>query len=289
MVGTRLDDILKSSSKLGDVSLHATNGLLITRRDHSLVHRIAVSCRLGWLEFARLYMKLQWINGIGEEKKCHLWGLIDTWSALGMLHLHKENLAVRNILLTKHLEPKVTDFGMSRVTESAEDQGAKTNTNVGPVKWMAPEALKDRHYSNKSDVWSFGVVIWEIVQVFEPFPEMTPIEAAVAIVVDKMRLEIPETDPQLQLLMRICWSELPEDRPNFQMIVRSLTPGSPVHGDIEEEILMMKGVERVRMEELEPASDEEDGRGSIYTIHGLASESNGAPLPPHDIYAPISQ
>ncbi|PRP74176.1 hypothetical protein PROFUN_16393 [Planoprotostelium fungivorum] len=137
---------------------------------------------------------------------------------------------------------------------------------------------------------AFGIVfkdfIREIIQVSEPFPDMTPIEAAVAIVVDKMRLEIPETDPQLQLLMPICWSE---DRPNFQTIVRWLTSGSPTHGDIEEEILMTKGVERVRMEELEPASDEEDGRGSIYTTHGLASEPYGTLLPPHDIYAPISQ
>ncbi|PRP87384.1 putative LRR receptor-like serine/threonine-protein kinase [Planoprotostelium fungivorum] len=186
-------------------------------------------------------MKIGWCNGI----------------ALGMLHLHKENvvhrdvsrcvwmgrkadpeqLAVRNILLTKHLEPKVTDFGMSRVTEAAEEGGSKTNTNIGPVKWMAPEALKERKYSNKSDVWSFGVVIWEIINVIEPFPDLSPVEAAVAIVAHGKRLDIPDTDANLQMLMRICWSELPEDRPNFAQIVRSFTVGNSLVSDVDEELL----------------------------------------------------
>ncbi|PRP87381.1 hypothetical protein PROFUN_01643 [Planoprotostelium fungivorum] len=173
---------------------------------------------------ADLPLKMSWIVGI----------------ALGMLHLHKENvvhrdLAVRNILLTKHLEPKVTDFGMSRVTEAAEEGGSKTDNNIGPVKWMAPEALKERKYSNKSDVWSFGVVIWEIINVVEPFPDMSPVEAAVEIVAHGRRLDIPDTDANLQMLMRICWSELPEDRPNFAQIVRTLTPSDDDDDDLKKD------------------------------------------------------
>ncbi|PRP84455.1 putative Leucine-rich repeat receptor protein kinase EXS precursor [Planoprotostelium fungivorum] len=220
-----------------------------------------------------LEMKMEWITGI----------------ALGMLHLHKENLAVRNILLTKHLEPKVTDFGMSRVTESADERGAKTNTNVGPVKWMAPEALKERQYSTKSDVWSFGVVIWEIIEVSEPFPDMTPVEAAVAIISEKKRLEIPDTDPQLQMLMQICWSELPDDRPNFKMIVRSLAPGSsPVQSDVEEEMMRMKeGFEsdNVRVEEVEQQPQE--NRVPIYS-NPCVTESTDSVAIVHDVYAPIT-
>ncbi|PRP84423.1 putative LRR receptor-like serine/threonine-protein kinase [Planoprotostelium fungivorum] len=160
-----------------------------------------------------LSLKMKWINGI----------------ALGMLHLHKEkvvhrDLAVRNILLTKYLEPKVSDFGMSRVTEAAENEGSQTATNIGPIKWMSPEALKERHYSAKSDVWSFGVVIWEIITESDPFPGVNPVEVAVAVVRDGKRLDIPDTDPQLQTLMRICWSQLPQDRPNFALIVRMLSP-----------------------------------------------------------------
>ncbi|PRP84431.1 putative leucine-rich repeat receptor-like protein kinase [Planoprotostelium fungivorum] len=178
-------------------------------------------------------LKMKWINGI----------------ALGMLHLHKENvvhrdLAVRNILLTKYLEPKVSDFGMSRVTEAAENEGAhiavltrvnRTATNIGPIKWMSPEALTERNYSAKSDVWSFGVVIWEIVTESDPFPGISPVEVAVAVVSQGRRLDIPDTDPQLQTLMRICWSDLPQDRPNFAQIVRALNPSTDEVEDMKKE------------------------------------------------------
>ncbi|PRP79711.1 LRR receptor-like serine/threonine-protein kinase GSO1-like [Planoprotostelium fungivorum] len=165
-------------------------------------------------------LKYHWINGI----------------ALGMLHLHKENLAVRNILLTKFLEPKVSDFGMSRVTESAENEGAQTAANIGPIKWMSPEALRERNYSQKSDVWSFGVVIWEIIEESDPFPGINPIEVAIQIVSHGERLHIPNTDPQLQTLMNMCWAELPQDRPNFAQIVRMLTQPEVVNEEKEKEV-----------------------------------------------------
>jgi len=71
--------------------------------------------------------------------------------ALGMLHLHKEkvihrDLAVRNILLSKHLDAKVADFGLSREQEDT-DVMSQTTSTVGPVKWMAPEAISHRQYS----------------------------------------------------------------------------------------------------------------------------------------------
>ncbi|PRP89557.1 hypothetical protein PROFUN_00821 [Planoprotostelium fungivorum] len=148
--------------------------------------------------------------------------------ALGMLHLHKEgivhrDLAARNILLTKFLEPKVSDFGLSRETTASENSGARTARRIGPIKWMPPEALRDLIYSHKSDVWSFGVVIWEIVTVDEPYGEMAPVEAALAIV-EGRRLHIPETEETLQMLMRACWATEPEHRPNFATINRMLSP-----------------------------------------------------------------
>jgi len=81
--------------------------------------------------------------------------------ASAMLHLHNENiihrdLAARNILLTGALRAKVTDFGFSRQIESSDTQ-SKTSSDVGPLKWMAPEALVNRTYSNKSDVYSFSI------------------------------------------------------------------------------------------------------------------------------------
>jgi len=79
--------------------------------------------------------------------------------ARGMFHLHSEkivhrDLASRNVLLTKSLIPKISDFGMSRVNLENEDAN-KTSSNVGPLKWMAPECISENKYSNKSDVWAF--------------------------------------------------------------------------------------------------------------------------------------
>jgi serine/threonine protein kinase len=81
--------------------------------------------------------------------------------AAGMLHLHNHNiihrdLAARNILLSGTGDPKISDFGMSRILQKEEE--GKTKTNIGPIRWMAPESLANQTYSKKSDVWSFGIV-----------------------------------------------------------------------------------------------------------------------------------
>eukprot|EP01117_Protostelium_nocturnum_P009025 TRINITY_DN3239_c0_g1_i1.p1 TRINITY_DN3239_c0_g1~~TRINITY_DN3239_c0_g1_i1.p1 ORF type:complete len:1365 (+),score=254.10 TRINITY_DN3239_c0_g1_i1:56-4150(+) len=147
-----------------------------------------------------------------------------TGIALGMLHLHLEkivhrDLAARNVLLTKHLEPKVTDFGLSRSREEPEGVPSTTASNVGPLKWMAPESILNREYSYSSDTFSFGVVIWEIVTRKEPFEGIPALEAAIAIARDGLRLKIPKDSPEiLQSLMEACWKEVPNQRPTFETI-----------------------------------------------------------------------
>ncbi|PRP88170.1 LRR receptor-like serine/threonine-protein kinase GSO2-like [Planoprotostelium fungivorum] len=140
--------------------------------------------------------------------------------ARGMLHLHLEkvvhrDLAARNILLTKHLEPKVSDFGLSR--EQKDDSAAHTRSEVGPIKWMAPESIKERIYSTKTDVYSFGTTIWEVFAVEDPYKDMTVVEVAIHISANNpCSLKIPpEVDPMYAKLMQDCWSARPEDRPEF--------------------------------------------------------------------------
>ena len=103
--------------------------------------------------------------------------------ASGMAHLHKHkvihrDLAARNILLDDQFTAKISDFGLSRFAEADEN---KTKSDVGPIKWMSPESIKDKVYSDKSDVWSFGVTLWEVLTRKNPYPQMDLITVATKV------------------------------------------------------------------------------------------------------------
>ncbi len=88
------------------------------------------------------------------------------------------------------------DFGMSRQLSS---QKGVTKTEVGPLKWMAPESIDQRIYSPASDVWSFGVVLYEIFQRSDPYPDLDPLAAATAVCYKGLRLSITKDCPEVVL------------------------------------------------------------------------------------------
>ncbi|PRP85048.1 epidermal growth factor receptor-like [Planoprotostelium fungivorum] len=208
--------------------------------------------------------------------------------ALGMVHLSAEkivhrDLAARNVLLTEHLEPKISDFGMSRLTET-EDNAGQTQSMVGPIKWMAPEggliilmishrlmpfaAISQRKYSTKSDVFSFGVVVWEICTQSEPWAGIAPVNAAVDILAGQ-RLIIPDDVPsQFSDIMQNCWVESPEDRPDFLEICDHLK----IRSDVKKE---NKPVEEVPTEIVDPEA------GTNYSAL-VSSPPRNRPLQPSD-------
>ncbi|KAL6060152.1 Tyrosine-protein kinase jak2 [Balamuthia mandrillaris] len=100
--------------------------------------------------------------------------------AAGMNHLHSEgivhrDLAARNLLLTETNEIKVSDFGLSRLIVNVES----AQEVIGPLKWMAPECFIESKYSEKSDVWSYGITLWEIITFGkEPYSKMNGIQVA---------------------------------------------------------------------------------------------------------------
>jgi len=146
-----------------------------------------------------------------------------------MVHLTLErivhrDLAARNILLDTQRNPKVSDFGLSRALE-LKNQG-QTMTYVGPVRWMSPESLKTREYSEKSDVWSFGVLCWEILERKEPYENEDPLEVALSIRDAKRTLVIPaHTHKSLVRLMNNCWNQDVTQRCTFENISYFLNEG----------------------------------------------------------------
>jgi len=149
----------------------------------------------------------------------------------GMLHLHhgikgKEvihrDLAARNILLREG-RAIITDFGMSRIKEETEDS-KNTTQDVGPLKWMSPEAFLEKKYSTKSDVFSFGVVIYEIIAQREPWEGLDPIQASHRVSKGE-RLKLPngcQCPVLISSLMIRCWMHDPADRPEFSEICELL-------------------------------------------------------------------
>eukprot|EP01117_Protostelium_nocturnum_P001787 TRINITY_DN1223_c0_g1_i1.p1 TRINITY_DN1223_c0_g1~~TRINITY_DN1223_c0_g1_i1.p1 ORF type:complete len:1266 (+),score=410.12 TRINITY_DN1223_c0_g1_i1:83-3880(+) len=179
-----------------------------------------------------LYKYLQLHHKTTSMEQMKMW---ITGIALGLLHLHSEgiihrDLAARNVLLTKNLDAKVCDFGLSRKQLSADDSG-KTVSDVGPIKWMPPEAIKEQIYGPKTDVYSFGILIFEILSGEEPYQGIPPLQVAVSVSTQGIRPTLPPSvDPTSSLakLMCRCWNTDPAQRPSFVDICEQLTSKTPV-------------------------------------------------------------
>lgn len=146
----------------------------------------------------------------------------------GMVHLHfgmkqeiiHRDLAARNIFI-KNGCALIGDLGMARL-KNANLESNNTVNFVGPLKWMAPEAFLHCEYSRKSDVFSFGVVVWEIVTRLLPWSEFTPVQASHAVAKGQ-RLAIPEDCPSiLKDIMLLCWREDARRRPEATDIMEIL-------------------------------------------------------------------
>ncbi|KAL6079713.1 Mitogen-activated protein kinase kinase kinase 7 [Balamuthia mandrillaris] len=149
--------------------------------------------------------------------------------AAGMSHLHAEgithrDLAARNLLLGKDLTIKVSDFGLALKQSKLKDGKFEEDTPM-PLKWIAPECLESNQYSEKTDVWSYGVTLWELTnQGAEPYPGMSSVEAAVAVLKGH-KLESTKADAcpaVLQQVMEQCFATDPDERPTFSEIVKLL-------------------------------------------------------------------
>ncbi|XP_030832551.1 ALK tyrosine kinase receptor [Strongylocentrotus purpuratus] len=138
--------------------------------------------------------------------------------------IHRD-IAARNILLTTKESgraAKIADFGMARDIYRA-DYYRKGGQALLPVKWMPPEAFQDGIFTSKTDVWAYGVLLWEIISLgFMPYPGMSNQEV-IQFVSAGERMNPPRSCPQPVFnLMSQCWRHIPEDRPPFTTILESI-------------------------------------------------------------------
>jgi len=145
--------------------------------------------------------------------------------AAGMLHLHREglihrDLAARNILIGSGFQVKITDFGLARPNAEGNN---KTKSETGPLKWMSPEAIKNRTYSKASDVWAFGVVLYEVLSRQDPYADLDPVQAALEVTHSNLRLPIPPYAPVIvSEIMAGCFQTGADKRPSFAAIYERL-------------------------------------------------------------------
>lgn len=161
--------------------------------------------------------------------------------ARGMVFLHHSHqppilhrdLKSHNILLTENFRAKIADLSISKKLVANH-----TMSRVGTPHWMSPEVLREERYSEKADVWSFGVVAWELVTHQVPYDDATPLHIVSLVAYQGYRLQLPLNTPApLKALIETCFLTDPSSRPSFVQIEKTLgdfsaevfsRPASPV-------------------------------------------------------------
>nr|XP_033812139.1 mitogen-activated protein kinase kinase kinase 10 isoform X1 [Geotrypetes seraphini]XP_033812140.1 mitogen-activated protein kinase kinase kinase 10 isoform X1 [Geotrypetes seraphini] len=154
--------------------------------------------------------------------------------ARGMNYLHNEaivpiihrDLKSINILILEKIENddlsnktlKITDFGLAREWHKTTKMSA-----AGTYAWMAPEVIKLSLFSKSSDIWSFGVLLWELLTGEVPYREIDALAIAYGVAMNKLTLPIPSTCPEsFGRILEDCWNPDPHSRPSFTSVLEQL-------------------------------------------------------------------
>uniref|UniRef100_A0A673BV10 receptor protein-tyrosine kinase n=1 Tax=Sphaeramia orbicularis TaxID=375764 RepID=A0A673BV10_9TELE len=176
--------------------------------------------------------------------------------------IHRD-VAARNVLLTDRRIAKICDFGLARDIRNDDSYIVQGNARL-PVKWMAPESIFECVYTVQSDVWSYGVLLWEIFSLGKsPYPNIAVDTNFYKMIKDGRHMDQPDFAPaEMYKLMTLCWNLEATQRPTFKTIgqlIRRLVPSisdKTPHQEDEE----MRGGDKLKRE------DEEHGqRGSVHT------------------------
>ena len=202
---------------------------LMRKLDHpKLLHVYGVCIKQEPIYFVTELMKeslLDYLRGDGRALK--LPQLIDIAAqvATGMAYLETQNyihrnLAARNVLVGKNAVYKVADYGLDRVVNDIEDCEVSLPYKYAyPIKWMAPEAVLYNRFFIKSDVWSFGILLYEIITYGRfPYPGMTDAQLLDQLIMGYRMPRAMGCPEKLYSIMLTCWKDKPEDRPTFESL-----------------------------------------------------------------------
>eukprot|EP00045_Choanoeca_perplexa_P018104 m.277930 g.277930 ORF g.277930 m.277930 type:complete len:2740 (-) comp17715_c0_seq2:2905-11124(-) len=140
-------------------------------------------------------------------------------SSMNFVH---RDIAARNVLLDTYFHCKICDFGMSRAVTNNDDYYTASQAKV-PLRWTAPEAVVRRKFSEQSDIWSFGVLMWEVFACGErPYGPKSNFQVQMEVL-NGYRLAQPELcDDSFYIIMRSCWEQDPHLRPSFDSLYQML-------------------------------------------------------------------
>uniref|UniRef100_A0A3B4F1R3 receptor protein-tyrosine kinase n=1 Tax=Pundamilia nyererei TaxID=303518 RepID=A0A3B4F1R3_9CICH len=146
--------------------------------------------------------------------------------------IHRD-VAARNVLLTDHRVAKICDFGLARDIRNDDSYIVQGNARL-PVKWMAPESIFQCVYTVQSDVWSYGVLLWEIFSLGKsPYPNIAVDTNFYKMIKDGGHMEQPDFAPaEMYQLMKLCWSLEPTHRPTFKTIGQLISRLLPSTNDM---------------------------------------------------------
>jgi len=147
-------------------------------------------------------------------------------AALGVNYLHRStpkflhmDLKAANLLVDENWNVKVADFGLS-VVKKNPDAPKEKHGPIGTPLWMAPEVLMNKLYDEKADVYSFGIVLWELLSARDPWEDIESlVDLVEAVCIEHRRPPLPKDIPtSLKDLVNNCWHASPERRPSFEEI-----------------------------------------------------------------------
>ncbi|TKV93737.1 hypothetical protein SEVIR_9G245700v4 [Setaria viridis] len=160
---------------------------------------------------------------IDEKRRIKM--ALDVARGMNCLHTSVPTIVHRdlkspNLLVDDNWTVKVCDFGLSRLKHSTF---LSSKSTAGTPEWMAPEVLRNEQSNEKCDVYSFGVILWELATLRTPWQGMNPMQVVGAVGFQDRRLDIPkEVDPLVAKIIRDCWQKDPNLRPSFGQLTSYL-------------------------------------------------------------------